>query len=813
MVIPSRLPDLPFCKMVKPIVVAMKLVVFEMFLVCFVVHAQSANPNLADPGSGCTVDSASSNAQLAYKVITASTEEGWNSAGETAGAWVKMKFSRATGIQEIWILARPIFSYVITPYNLQYRYNYTPARDIALVFSDGTTVNATLRQFDNFQIIRLPEQKRTAFLKVLIRDIWDGTGAAATGIGKIRVFANPSRLTFSLRSMENYSGVGNRPVKLAYLNVTNGGEELEDVHVLISQNGVPCDDIAAGHIEGHAVSERPIWTFIPSRDGEYDVALRSHGSDVAAPVRISMTAYRKTYFDGGVFLINSTNHNDLGWLGTQSETADYRSKEIILPALKIIEEHPEYRYTMEAVAYLREFLARHPEKQEELFSATREGKLSWGASYTLMLQEQVGPEKLARQFYYGRRWLRENVPGADSRIFINADVPMLTWQLPQILKSAGVKYLAQARIPLGFYYWQGLDGTTIPTYGLRYGNTTKLSPGANDEWLNLVYPREEYYRKHNLPRVMIYDYNEDYLPPNAAYIPFVNEQNEMTTRFAAAWNRSHAADKDQQVHPPLLRFTSPETMLDTIFGNPGIHLETLRGEWANNWAYYDDPGHRDALLDGRRGHNTLLAAERLFSMLKMIDPAVVYPKAVFDSAWEANCWPDHGWGGARGVITDSVYHASYGKSYQYARTLLHQATRILEDHLPRHGGRDITIAVYNPLNWKRREAVRADVAVPEAWKGFSLKAGDGTAVPFEIVDRMSDHAIILFNADVPGLAIALFSVEPSAAPVAESTPLAGDSVDTPEFKVVFGNAGISSYVDKIRNRSYFNSEKFQAGEL
>lgn len=789
------------------------IIICFLMLVSTAVYAQNVNLNLADPGSGCSVESASSNVDLAYKVITGNTEEGWNTSGETSGAWVKIKFGKTVTVSEIWILARPIFSYVVTPYNLQYRYTYAPARNITVFFSDGTTENVTLGQSDNFQIIRLPDQKQTGFLKVAIKDVWQGIGTGGTGIGKIRVFSKPNALTFSVRSMENYNGINNRPVKLAYLTVVNPGKELKNVHVRISQNNAQLDNIAVETIDAHAVSERPIWTFVPQSDGEFDIELTLDGKTLATQTKLPITAFRKTYFDGGKFLIHSTNHNDLGWLGTQFETADYRSKEIILPALKIMETNPEYCYTMEAVAYLKEFLLRHPEKREEIFKLTREGRFYWGASYTLMLQSQVGLEKLARQFYYGRRWLKENVPGAESRIYINADVPMLTWQLPQILKSAGVEYLAQARLPLGFYYWQGLDGTTIPTYGLRYGNSPKISPRANDEWLNLIYSREDYYRTHNLPKVMIYDYNEDYLPPNAEYIPFVKEQNAMMSNFAAAWNSQHKEHKERQVQPAVLKFANPQDMLGEIFSSPGIHLETLRGEWPNNWAYYDEPGNREALLNGRKGHNTLLAAEKLFSLLKVIDSTVTYPKAMFDTAWSANCWPDHGWGGGKGLITDSIYHASYKKSYECAQSLMNQALQVLDDHIAQRDDKNISLVVYNSLNWNRSEAVQSEFTLPKEWKGFVLKDKNGTTVPFEIVERTSDKTRILFNAEVPASGVATYLIEQSKLTNSMTTNLSGDSIETPEFKIVFGNAGITEYIDKIKKRSYFRTEKFQAGEV
>lgn len=792
----------------------MKYTILCVFiLISSVVAAQTGNPNLADPGSGCSVERASSNPSLAYKAITGNTEEGWNSAGETAGATITLTYAREITVREIWILGRPIFSHVITPYNLQYRYSYAPPRSVTISFSDGTSQDVTLPRAEDFQIIPLGGAKRTTAITITVRDVWQEEGTTGTGIGKVRVFAEPNAVTFTMRSMENYNAVGGKPVKRALLSVVNPGAALEDAHITIAQRGKVLDDVALGTIGPRAVMGKEIWTFVPPADGDYTIALASGGKAVAAPLTLPMTAFRKSYFDGGDVLVHSTNHNDLGWLGTQFETADYRSKEIILPALKIMESAPEFNYTMEAVAYLREFLERHPEKKEEIFRRTAERRFSWGAVYTLSLQEQVGAEKLVRQFYFGRRWIKENIPGADTRIYINADVPMVTWQLPQILKSAGVDYLIQARIPLGFYYWQGLDGTTVPVYGLRYGNSPRISPGANEEWLNLVYAREEYARSRNLPKTMIYDYNEDYLPPNGDLVPFVKKQNAMMRAFATAWNAQHAGDPVAQVRPPVLSFTNPEDMLKGIFSAPGTHLQTLRGQWPNAWAFYDEPGNREALLQGRKGHNLLLSAEKLFSFLKATDPAVVYPKASFDAAWQANLWPDHGWGGGKGLITDSIYHASYRRSLEGARSLMEQGMRLLGERVARQDATAMQVVVYNPLNWDRQEPARVSIVVPKGWPGFAVKDVRGSAVPFEVLGRRSDTTTVLFLADVPASGYTTYRVERAATTVAPVRALSGDSIDTPDFTVVFGSAGIKEYTDKVKRRSYFRTGKFQAGEI
>ena len=51
----------------------------------------------------------------------------------------------------------------------------------------------------------------------------------------------------------------------------------------------------------------------------------------------------------------------------------------------------------------------------------------------------IEAQQLVRQAYYGRKWIRENLPGCDDRVANNMDVPKRTWQMPQIL--ARVEFL------------------------------------------------------------------------------------------------------------------------------------------------------------------------------------------------------------------------------------------------------------------------------------------------------------------------------------------------------------------------------------
>ena len=89
---------------------------------------------------------------------------------------------------------------------------------------------------------------------------------------------------------------------------------------------------------------------------------------------------------------------------------------------------------------LKEYLERHPGRVEEIIKYTKEGRLEWGATYNQPYEGLYSGESLVRQLYFGRKWLKKILPGCDTHVAWNIDVPGRTLQMPQILHKSGVKF-------------------------------------------------------------------------------------------------------------------------------------------------------------------------------------------------------------------------------------------------------------------------------------------------------------------------------------------------------------------------------------
>ena len=700
---------------------------------------------------------------------------GWEADQQSVGAWLQIDFPESRQVSELFVLAQPLPRDIIGQDVYSMTYSRVallePPRKLTCTFSDHASTPIELGQRGYFEIITLPKPVQTSFVRLTVDEVWTKPGGKETGLGKLRIYPHAHRCTFEIDVYKQYDVHDGVPVQTATLHLINPGNEIRGAQLVISQAGKEVMSFPLPAVPARSLTDQDVWIPAPFEPTVMEFELVG-GNKSLTPKRSLKVEPYETYFDKGEFALHCTCHNDLGWLNTQAKTADFRSSDIILPALKLLKEYPEFVYTMESTAYLMEFLERHPELREEMAERMREGRFRWGASYVQCQEVHVGPEKLVRQFYLGRLWLKTSFPGVDTRFYFKTDPPSMTLQMPQILSKAGVKYAIQGRMPFGYYNWQSPDGSEVLVYAQHYVDPMRLlDPLDNRGWLRFADQRQAYYQAHQLPPQFMYDYTSDYLPPQPALPPYAREQNQAMKRFATAWNDHFQSTPERQIHPPEITFVTAEGFLDNYTKRP-LDITTLRGDWPFAWTYYDEPGNREALLAGRIAHNQLLAAERLYTGLGLAAGFATYPVKTFAEGWQANVWPDHGWGGNQGLLTDEVYHKSYFKSKELSQKLLSDAGAALSAGVKRSTPAQIPVVVFNSLSWRRTDLVQCEAKLPAGWSGAALHDQAGHNIELEIIPAKStgDPVTLVFLAeDVPSTGYRTYYLEQASATASSTT--------------------------------------------
>src|ERR1043166_3277515 len=152
----------------------------------------------------------------------------------------------------------------------------------------------------------------------------------------------------------------------------------------------------------------------------------------------------------------------------------------ILKALYLLDKYPEFKFTLDQVAYFKPFLERYPEAAAAFRKYVAQGRLQIVGGMDVMPDVvKPGGELFVRQMQYGKRYCREQL-GVEVTVAWFLDTFGHHPQMPQLLKLAGYKSFWFCRgvpnrnLPSEFF-WKGIDGTEIPAfwlpgfYGLFYG--------------------------------------------------------------------------------------------------------------------------------------------------------------------------------------------------------------------------------------------------------------------------------------------------------------------------------------------------------
>jgi alpha-mannosidase len=414
--------------------------------------------------------------------------------------------------------------------------------------------------------------------------------------------------------------------------------------------------------------------------------------------------------------IISSSHQDIAWMDSPEKCAAFRDTNCITPALAMMAKDPAYAFTMENMLNLMEYLERHPERAEEVARLTREGRLEWGATFNQPYESLLSGEQLVRETYFGRLWLKRTIPGADALVYFNPDVPGRAAQMPQILAKAGIPYMVMSRYHEGLYRWASPDGSSVLTYSPgHYGNAAATLNAAPAEGAKAIAGKiakwSGYYAEHGLP--------PEY--------PLLNSVDfSQPTDFGPLmgfWNGGDRPAPQGGAAKPVMGYSTARELFEALDAGRA-KLDTLTGERPGLWLYIHGPTHHWAVSAGREAARLLPAAEAFSTVRCLLEGSFAgYPAKRLEAAWMAAIYPDHGWGGKEGQITDRLFRKKYEFARDEGRAVVDEAIAAIAGRVAVKPEKGAPIVVFNSLSWP--VTAPATASVPSVARRYRVVDPDG----------------------------------------------------------------------------------------
>jgi alpha-mannosidase len=428
----------------------------------------------------------------------------------------------------------------------------------------------------------------------------------------------------------------------------------------------------------------------------------------------------------------------------------------ILTALRLLKEHPHYRFTLDQVAYIKPFLERYPEEAAAFRGFVAQGRLQIVCGLNVMPDDNMpSGESFVRQMLYAKGYCRDEL-GVEVKVGWLLDTFGHHAQMPQVLKLAGYdsfwffRGVEQRKSMPSEFLWQGLDGTRIPAfwlpfaYGHLYGPPKDL-PRFTDFMKNRYDALTPFSRGADRAGLAGVDVSE----PELHVAALVEQFNRQTNK------------------PFTLRIGVPTDFERTVAAR--TNLPVISGE--RNPLFQGIYSSRIELKQRMR------EMERWLTMAEKFGAIANWLGATTDDAMTWRAWEPvlfnvtHDL--ASGVMTDAVYEDTV-RGYEFSQRLTGEMIETrLARVLPRIDtrGEGVPVVVFNTLGWPRTDAAEADVGL--AGRGItniSLADSAGKIIPAQLLEaeRYRDGALkrvkVAFLArDVPALGHCVYHVVPQAA--------------------------------------------------
>ncbi len=527
---------------------------------------------------------------------------------------------------------------------------------------------------------------------------------------------------------------------------------------------------------------------------------------------------------GGKILLFTTTHEDIAWLNEPEICKVDRDKLWLAPYMDRLKTEPDFKMDIEQSSIVMEYLHRHPEEKENFIKFVKEGRICIGGTFVQAYEGMYSGESLARQFYLGKKWMKDNLEGYETNVYFNNDVPARSMQMPQLARKAGVDNFVFARHIKGLFYWESPDGSKVQCYSpgnhymefynlLAQNDSTAIKTMAKDaiDWYTIYNNRSQ--ENAVMPAMLNYEFIWDQKPVNNQ-VPFTNKWNTIT-------HINTENKKRVKVDLPKFHYATANEFFEKALATTSIE-KTIKGERPNTWVYIHGAGHQKALKVSREGDILMTQAEKFATANALAENSFnKYPALELSKAWESKIYPDHGWGGKGGDVTDNLFLQKFLMARASAEKVLDQSLESISAKIAFNRELGTPIVIFNSLSWERSDPISFRINFqPKKVRNIQLVTDNDTIVPIQLSELKKDingyleSALVSFVAKrIPSIGYKTFYLKSINEKEQNKILALSDTFENTFYKVKFGSGGLESIYDKTLQRELLDTKSFMGGEI
>ncbi len=572
--------------------------------------------------------------------------------------------------------------------------------------------------------------------------------------------------------------------------------------------------------------------------------------NVSAQIKLPASSIKTVY-------ITPTSHYDFGFVEPPDAVRE-RAARHIDEVLRVAEANPNFRWTIESVWQVNEWLKRQQkptsvlpkdkEKINRLMNLIKQGRITLSTSWGSMHTDFMGAEELNRLVYdYAKL---ERTYGIKSETALLDDVPGHPTSLPSVLAGSGTKYLvtganlfiqqattlAPGKVP---FYWQSPDGSKVLTWvsqGKRGGYVEALTDFYLDPFSLDPYTDKTPFEMFNPALAgkktpleimeigvteLLNRYNQAGYKYDAVMAMYAHDFIEPTDvlnleKAVKMWNLKH-----REVQ---LKIATPNEFLKYIEGKYAAQIPTYRGEWSGLWSESKTQSPRISAL-ARYAHDQTPATETLWSAIAMTR-RIPFPSGNFTGIYDLMLtYDEHSGAGNNGWIQLNSRAPLEEQNRQYVRYMKSATEEI--DGLLTQGLKVITqpsrfdtrfrqknvntwnTLVYNGLSWVRNDLVRLKPPRENLKITEILDLTNNQKVTYDIDE---EGQAVFVAAGVPSMGYKLYEITTEAGRNVSTLKADEDKFETQNknFQIKIRSDGnVESIKDLLNGRELVNHQ----GEL